>query len=446
MKRIFYWIIPLLGLIYFSCAEHEVKGEPGVVYTCPMPEDSVFSDKPGRCPKCGMDLVPMESSHEHSDSTSMAASLGFTCPMHPQVHSDSEGNCPVCGMKLERIKSDNEPLELSLEMLLKPANQAVVAQVPMVHMAHRDEDDEVNATGVVEYNPDYSGTVASRFSGRITRMYIRYRYQKITVGQPLIDVYSPDLVAAQNNLLFLLKQDAGNQSLINAAREKLLNMGMSAAQISQITRTGKSLYSVTVYSNRAGVIYENSTPADIVLPAGGIMPLALKEGMYVEKGQTLFSLFNPSKARITLQIPAQYADMVSKGNKARIIPEGNSGNDFRTEIRDLLPFYETETNTLSARIPFDNSALRLPVGSVVKAIIFTGYKKAQWLPEEAVFSLGMDKVVFVREQDGFVARKVNTGLVSNHLIQILDGLQQEEAVASNAGFLVDSESFIVTKK
>lgn len=445
MKSIFFLGAIVVSLFFFSCRESKQQQASGVMYTCPMPQDSVFSDHPGKCPKCGMDLVPMKMAS--ADSTAKSdTTLGFTCPMHPQIHSDTEGTCPICGMKLERVKSDHEPLALSLDMLLKPANQAVVAQVPMVHMANREEDEEITASGTVEYNPDFAGSFSTRFSGRITRMYVKYRYEKVNAGQPLMDIYSPDLVAAQNNLLFVIKQDAGNQSLEQAARERLLNMGMSGSQIQQVIRMGKAIQSVTVYSNRSGVITESNVASNADGQRDVVMPLELKEGMFVEKGAVLFSFFNPSRARINLQIPSPYTSMVKRGDKVRIVPDGNTGNDFRAEIQTLLPYYNAGANTLIARIPFDNTTLKLPVGSIVKSTVFTGYKKAEWLPEEAVFSLGMDKIVFVREEDGFVARKVSTGIVSQHLIQILDGLKPQEAVAANAGFLVDSESFIVTKK
>ncbi len=430
-----------LALTWLSCGPKSHNA--AVQYTCPMPEDSVFSDKPGRCPKCGMELVPVATTKPGADSAH--ATAGYTCPMHPAVHSNQPGNCPVCGMKLEKVRTGKEPLEISLDILLKPANQAVAANVPMVHMTSREEDLELEVPGNVEYDPRYAATISSRISGRITRMYVQYRFQKIATGQPLMELYSPDLVSAQNELLFLLRNDAQNQSLMEAARRKMLLLGMTQEQIQHIIRNGKAEQSVTIYSRHSGVLYENAG-ANFSSDVSATTPLSLKEGMYVQQGQSLFSILDPTHARIALQVFPQYEEMLRVGNRVRVQPAANPDQDFRASIAEIVPFYQMQSKSLTARIPFDNTQLQLPIGSAVKATVFTGNKDANWLPEEAVYSLGMDKVVFVREQDGFVAKKVKTGIVSKHLVQILEGLKPEEAVAANAGFLVDSESFIIAKK
>ncbi len=443
-NKIFLLIGIAVSIFSYSCNNNTTPAT-GISYICPMPEDSIFSDKPGKCPKCGMDLVPVHETH--TDSTrAEVPHQGFTCPMHPQIQSSKPGICPICGMALERIKTDNEPLSLSLEMLLKPANQAVVANVPMVHMAQREEDLELKVLGTVEYDPLYAQNISSKVSGRITKLYVQYRYQKINQGQPIMEIYSKELLEAQNNYLFLLKTDPGNSSLIAATRQKLLLAGMSRGQIEKITQSGKALFAITVFSNASGVAREdNPTNKEQVILSGAASPLTLKEGMYVEKGQTLFNIINPSKGRIALQIFPQHQDIMKQGDTVRIYPESQPGSDFRATIAEIVPYYQPQSKTLIARIPFDNRNKKLPIGSTVRAKVFTGYKNAHWLPEEAVISLGLDKVVFVREQDGFIARKIQTGIVSKHLVQILDGLQTNEAVAANAGFLVDSESFIMTK-
>ena len=137
------WLAAVAITVLFSACNNG-NDKAAAMYTCPMPQDSVFSDKPGKCPKCGMDLVLMENhsmqkGHEMNES-SMNATKGYTCPMHPKVQSDKAGTCPVCGMQLEKIKSATEPKAVSLNTLLKPSNQQVIANVPMIHMMAREED------------------------------------------------------------------------------------------------------------------------------------------------------------------------------------------------------------------------------------------------------------------------------------------------------------------
>src|SRR5690606_15092233 len=132
---------------------------------------------------------------------------------------------------------------------------------------------------------------------------------------------------------------------------------------------------------------------------------------------SLLTIRNPSKARIVLQIFPQHQEMLKRGDTVILQPESISGAGFTATIHEMVPYYQPQSKTLIARIPVDNSAQKLQIGSTVRATVFTGYKNADWLPEEAVVSLGLDKVVFVREQDGFLARKVKTGIVSKHLVQ-----------------------------
>ncbi|MBX2933888.1 MAG: efflux RND transporter periplasmic adaptor subunit [Ferruginibacter sp.] len=425
------------------------------MYTCPMPQDSVFSDKPGKCPKCGMDLVLMEnhsmhSGHDMSDS-SMVITKGYTCPMHPQVQSDTAGTCPICGMQLEKVKSPNEPKAVSLNTLLKPSNQQVIANVPMVHMMAREEDIEMESYGFITYDTRQTGVISSNFSGRIEKLYVKYRYQKISKGQRIMDIYSPELLTAQENLLFLLKNDPENMVLINASKQKLYLLGMGNLQVSNVIKTGKPSYKVSVFSNYSGHIHEsnsagmgNNQPEAMQQVAVTTEELSVKEGMYIQKGQNIFAVYNPNRAWALLNIFTGQAAMVKVGNKVRITPETNPADDFRASISYIEPVYRAGSKTVTARVYFDNSTYRIPIGSQVKATIFAGDRSANWLPEEAVLSLGLEKVVFVRTGEAFVARKIETGITNKHLVQVLAGLEKTEAVAANAQYLVDSESFIKT--
>ncbi|CAN5600309.1 efflux RND transporter periplasmic adaptor subunit [soil metagenome] len=456
MKISNWWFIIIIGLIVYSCNSNDNNQQANQpVYTCPMPQDSVFSNKPGKCPKCGMDLILLNNAHMHTDGPMTDSivfdSTAFTCPMHPQVHSDTAGVCPICGMQLEQVKSPLEPKAVSLNALLKPSNRQVIANVPMVHMMAREENIEMESYGFVNYDTRQTGVIAANFSGRIEKLYVKYRYQKISKGQRIMDIYSPELMTGQQNLLFLLKNDPGNNMLINNAKQKLYLLGMSNTQLNNVIRSGKAALTVSVFSNYSGHVHEsnnagmNNNQQVVMAPnAYSTEALTIKEGMYVQKGQNVFAVYNPDKAWALLNIFTGQAALVKVGNKVRIAPESNPAKDFRAAISYIEPVYRAGSKTLSARVYFDNASMKIPIGSQVKATIFAGDRSANWLPEEAVLSLGLSKVVFVRTGESFMARKIETGIINKHLIQVLSGLKENEAVAANAQYLVDSESFIKT--
>ncbi|WP_205513496.1 efflux RND transporter periplasmic adaptor subunit [Longitalea arenae] len=396
-----------------------------------------------------------QEAKQKQPQTQAAAKETYTCPMHPQIINDKAGSCPVCGMDLVKKSANGEKVtDITLNDLLRPSNQYVLSSIPTVHIQLRDEPIEIPAYGFITYDTRQVGTLSSNVSGRIEKLYVKYRYQKVSKGQKIMDIYSPELLTAQQNLLFLQQHDAENKTLIGAARQKLLLLGMSNQQLDQVIKSGKPVNTVSIYSAYSGHIHESSSPESMQQQAQSGMKdvsliteeLPLKEGMYVTKGQNLFVIYNPSKAWAVLNIFSGQASMVKVGDKVRIIPETVPDKDFRAAISFIEPFYRPDNKTATARVYFNNANNAIPIGSQVKAVIFAGARSARWLPEEAVLTLGLDKVVFVKKDDAFIAHKIEAGIVNDHLIQVLNGLTEEDEVAANAQYLVDSESFIKVKQ
>jgi len=378
----------------------------------------------------------------------------YTCPMHPEIIKDQPGTCPICGMDLVRKETGGERVtDVTLDALLNPTNEFVVSSIPVISIQKKEEQIEIEALGNIAYDTREAGSISSRVAGRIEKLYVRYRFQKITKGQRIMDIYSPELLTAQQNLLFLVKNDPANSSLIQAAKDKLLLLGMSNQQLQQVLQSNKPSFTISVYSNYSGHIHEASNGGPMNAAAAGMKDiallteeLALKEGMYVQKGQSFFTVYNPGKAWALLNIYSDNQGLVKVGNTVRVVPETAPGKDFRAIINFIEPFYRKESKTLTARIYFNNNDLKIPIGSQVRATIFGNTKDAYWLPKEAVLSLGMDKVVFQKTAGGFKAQKVNTGMLHENHIQIMNGLSGEDSVAINAQYLMDSESFIKIKK
>jgi len=378
----------------------------------------------------------------------------YTCPMHPEIIRDKPGQCPICGMDLVKKETGGTRItEVNLESLLKPTNEFVVSSIPVTAIQKREEQIEIEALGNIGYDTRQVGSISSKVSGRIEKLYVKYRYQRISKGQHILDIYSPELLTAQQNLLFLLKNDVGNSSMINSAKEKLLLLGMSNQQLQTVIQSGQPSLAIAVYSNYSGHIHEaadkgtmNKEPAlmkDISLITE---ELSLKEGMYLQKGQSVFSVYNPDRAWAILNIYGENQSLVKVGNAVRVTPETAPSKDFRATIDFIEPFYKKENKTLTARVYFNNGAFKIPIGSQVRATIFGNARDAYWLPKEAVLSLGMDKVVFAKTDGGFKAQKINTGIMHKNHIQVLNGLNETDSVAANAQYLMDSESFIKIKQ
>ncbi len=337
-----------------------------------------------------------------------------------------------------------------LSSLLKPTDGFVISSIPTTTIKKTEVSPVITGLGKVAYDTRQVGVVSSRIAGRIERLYVRYRYQKISKGEKIMDIYSPELQTNQENLLFLLKNDPGNTSLINATRDRLQLSGMSSGQIQTVINSGKTVHAISIFSNYSGHIHEggtdnagmNSNPAAMKDIPSTTEPLSIKEGMYVQKGQELFSVYDPGKAWVLLSIYTDNQDAVKVGDPVHLVCETFPDKDFNGKIDFIEPFFRKESKTLTARVYFNNTTVQIPIGSQVKATINTNKRSITTLPASAVLSLGVDKIVFVKLNDGFKAKKVVIGNLYNDQAELLSGLSAKDTIAVNAQFLMDSESFI----
>jgi Cu(I)/Ag(I) efflux system membrane fusion protein len=375
----------------------------------------------------------------------------WTCSMHPEIIRDQPGNCPICGMELiKKVENATVIKGIRLDELLQPADQFVVSSIPLTALTYMKVEPEIKAWGTINYDTRLINTISARVSGRIEKMWVRYRYQHVTKGERLMDIYSPELLTAEQELLFLIQHDPDNISLINAAKQKLLYLGMNENQLQQVIHTQKLLLTISIYSNYSGHLHEsgNTMPGPVDEPgkmnASITEELPVKEGMYIQKGQIIFQIFSMDKSWVLLSIFPETESLVKRGNQVRIIPEAAPEKEFRAKIDFIEPFFRNNNKTLTARVYFDNAALQLPVGSQVRATVYSDALDADWLPRSAVLSLGFGKVVFIRAAGGFKAHKIETGILNQNFVQVLSGLSQTDSVAANAQYLTDSEGFIKT--
>lgn len=425
----------------------------------------------------GKETTPGKDAHQH------AASQQYTCPMHPQIVQDKPGKCPICGMDLvpKNGVASAEGVDSSLTPLLKPVNQQVVASTPTITAESGTRIFSREVQGSITYDTRRQTSLASRVSGRIERLYIKYNYQPVRKGQLIMEIYSPELAAAQQELLYLSRVDQ-NSSLLQKAKQRLMLLGMGEGQIRQVIRSGKALYRVPVYSGASGYILERSaaqtaTPAQSAVSgtsadAGGSMggmgaggssmgpsgsssasttnasgmpaensPVMIREGQYVAAGQSIFTIYNNNSLVAEFAFEPSLAAQIKRGQKLVFRPTAEPQTVYTGTIGLVQPTFRAGSNFTIARVYLNDQ--RFTIGQLLTAnipIVARGW----WVPKSAVVQLGTTSVVFKKEGTVFQPKNVETGATQEGLVQITDNIGGWE-IAQNAAYLVDSESFIRTE-
>ncbi|MBV6441461.1 MAG: efflux RND transporter periplasmic adaptor subunit [Haliscomenobacteraceae bacterium CHB4] len=391
----------------------------------------------------------------------------YTCPMHPEILRDAPGSCPICGMDLVKKESDHtvhaaEPD--SSDILLKPTYEYVLSATATFHPEQKSFSINIEVPGYLAYDARKVNAVSARYGGRIERLYVRYLFQPVQKGQRLLDIYSPGIVTAQQELIFLKENDPGNATLLENARRRLSLLGMTDKQISDVETSRKPLLSLPVYSSYAGLIVENpgAGPAP-TMPGGGMnddkstqktspsppstatsAELSLKEGMYVQPGQRLFGLQSLATVWAILEFYPSAVQSLKVGQAVELHIE-SLAEPLQGKINYIEPLYASGGKNLRARVYLPNPGNRLKPGTLLTATVQTGNKSALWIPASAAIDLGQNKIAFVKTAEGFRSQKISTGQRSGQMLEVTAGLSPDNEIAENAQLLMDSESFVKTQ-
>ncbi len=348
------------------------------------------------------------------------------------------------------IQVDQPATDVTLNTLLEPTQATVISQVRTVRPERKDRIISFLAPGQITYDTRNLYGVSLLYGGRIERLYAKYNFQPVRRGELLMEIYSPELLTSQQNLIFLIENDPSATDLIEAAKKNLQLLGLTAAQIQRLAHTRKPYYTLPVYSPYSGYLSEINNTMQAQTAQGAMptaepttSPLSLREGTYVQKGQTVFRIYDNSRIWAILNIYPADADKVRKGQTTEITLESRPEEKIVATIDFIEPFYAPTTKSVRARVYLPNPDRAIRIGSLLTAKVSAGKKNTLWIPRTAVYDLGQDKIVWLSgTSNSFTARRIQTGVQYGDWTEVKQGLSQTDVLAADAQFLIDSESFI----
>lgn len=399
-----------------------------------------------------------ENTKEKIDNEMHDHSKMYYCPMHPEVTSDKPGICPKCGMDLELMPHTNSTDTLAA--LIQPTNRFVLSGLKAIVPSTGNHTGRIGALGYLTYNPDYVNTISARIAGRVEKMYVKYNFEKVTKGQKLLDLYSPELLTVQNEYLYILKtNDVSDEYSKASIRSKMINLGMNEKEISNIERTKQVNATIAIYATSNGHIHFVSENTDMVAHAlrfpnsGNITDMSantsvaelIREGDYIKKGEEIFTIADESSIWALFKVMPSDIGSIQTGDAVDVIINTTT---YSGKVDFIEKSFDNTEDFYTLRVYMtcsDHSQFK--IGTLIRGYISTKNNKDKnlWIPAASVVQLGKgNSAVFVKKQLGYEAHKIQTGKQSFEWIEVLSGLNATDSIAPVASYLVDSEAFIST--
>ncbi|MDR0510974.1 MAG: efflux RND transporter periplasmic adaptor subunit [Rikenellaceae bacterium] len=367
-----------------------------------------------------------EPQHEHSDNEI------WTCSMHPQIRQAGPGKCPICAMELIPLKSpagttqavDPDAVQLSEEAVaLANVQTAVVSRGKPVK--------ELRLYGTIRPDERRLRSLTAHVGGRIERLLVGTVGESVREGQPIVSLYSPELLAAQQELLEAGKLEGSQPALLAAAREKLRLWKLSDSQIEAIERSGSPAPTVDIRAGASGIVVAKR----------------VEQGDYVGQGGALFDLADLSSVWALFEAYEPDLSCLKVGDRVEYTLRSLPGRTFSGRISFIDPMLDPVSRTAKVRVETPNPHGDLKPGMYAVAVVRAGLKHSGdeiVIPRSAVLWTGRRSVVYIRQPDvgvpTFRLREVELGPSLGEEYVVLSGVAEGERIVSSGAFAVDASA------
>jgi Cu(I)/Ag(I) efflux system membrane fusion protein len=371
-----------------------------------------------------------------------AAATRYQCPMHPTVVRDAPGSCPICGMDLVPIDPAAAPAEDASGVAGRAgvtigAEKRQLLGIRSEEIHHGPLERELRTVGRVAVDERRLHHIHTKYEGYVEHLHVDFTGKYVERGDHLLSIYSPELVATQQE--YLLAWNArrqmeksgipavaqGSLDLLDAARQRLLLWDIRAEDIEALERSGKVERTVDLHSEVSGYVVQKQA----------------FHGMRVTPADTLFDIADLSHVWVLADVYESDLPLVRIGMAGEVTVPYLPGRSWRGPVTYVNPTVEEKTRTIKVRIELRNEGLQLKPDMFADVRLRAELGTGLSVPESAVIDSGGRKLVFVDRGEGrFEPREVQLGVRVGSFFQVLAGLEDGERVVTSANFLLDSES------
>jgi len=386
----------------------------------------LFFHSPGNRSDAGTETLATHEDHDHAEE----AGTIWTCSMHPQIRQDKPGKCPICGMdlipvsSLEQGDTQSHPDEIQLT-----ESAAKLADIQTYVVRTGTPENEIFLQGKVQADERRIAALTARFGGRIEKLFVSFTGEQVTRGQKLATIYSPELVTAQRELMEAASYKDTRPSIYNAARAKLRLWDLTEEQIDDIENAKDPETSFDILSPISGTV----TKRNIAL------------GDYIKEGSALFEVTDLTHVWIMFDAYESDLPWINRGDRVSYAVQSLPGRTFRGTVAYIDPFIDPSTRVAKVRVDQSNPALALKPEMFVNGQVesaFAGRSQDILIPKSSILWTGKRSIVYVkvpqRDQPSFKYRQIDLGPESGNFYVVAGGLSEGEEIAVNGVFKIDA--------
>jgi len=374
-----------------------------------------------------------ETAHDHEEAEE--TNQMWTCSMHPHIMKSEPGACPICGMDLIPAEKVTEGLGADQFKLTQNAMALANIQTSIVGDGEV-EDNTIKLSGKIVENEEANTVQVSYFSGRIERLNVSFTGEEIRKGQLLATIYSPELFAAQQELITASSIKESQPALYQAVRNKLKLWKLSEGQIDQIEASGKVKENFPVYATVSGTVSEK----------------LVEQGDYIKQGQPLLRISNLSTVWANFDVYEHQIDLFKIGQQVAITTNAYPNKQFKAVVSFIDPVLDTKTRTVKLRVVLNNKNGVFKPGMFVEGkidVVKLTSEQPITIPSSAVLWTGERSVVYLKinpDEPVFELREVLLGNNLGENYEVLDGLANGDEIVTNGTFTVDAAAQLQGKR